>query len=296
MAYRKSGTRAARRPTRRTNRRRYSAKKNYSRPTKKMIRRVTSRRRLLNITSQKKRDNMMPVITDWKGEAPISGPATLNGSGRTTMIWCATQRDRATPPYVDNPESARTSKSIFLRGLREFSILRTSSPDAWRWRRIVFTVKGLGAYMPADARFSVETNVQGWSRALTDFSGVASTPARNAMEALIFAGDAGKDWASVFTAKVDRTRVTPLLDKTRILRTGNQQGSYFKNKMWLPVNKSLVYVDEESGNNMLEASLSTLGRPGIGDIYVVDLFDCSTGNSASTLLFEPEATLYWHER
>jgi len=239
---------------------------------------------------------MMPVTTDWTGQTPIPGPAVLNGAGRSTILWCPTQRDRASTPYIDNSEHARTSKSIFLRGVREFASIRTNSPDAWRWRRIIFSVKGIFVYLPVQSRFSVETSDQGWSRAIPDYSGSASTTARNALEALIFAGEAGKDWASVFTAKVDHSRITPLFDKTRILRSGNQQGSYFKNKLWLPVNKTLLYADEESGNNVQDGSLSAVSRQGVGDIFIFDLFDCSTQNSASTLTFEPEATMYWHER
>lgn len=239
---------------------------------------------------------MMPVSIDWTGQAPISGPATLLGGGRTTMLWCPTQRDRATAPYADNSENARTSKSVYLRGLREFSILKTNSPDPWRWRRIIFTAKGINAVLPANSRFAVETNDQGWTRAMADYSGSAAAPSRNALEGLVFAGEGLKDWQSPFTAKVDRTRITPLFDKTRILRSGNQQGNYFKNKMWLPLNKTLVYSDEEAGNDVQQGLLSTIGRQGMGDLFVLDLFDCSTSNNASALQFEPEATLYWHER
>ena len=66
--------------------------------------------------------------------------------------------------------------------------------------------------------------------------------------------------------------------------------------MWLPINKTLVYSDEEAGNDINQGQLSTLGRQGLGDVFVLDLFDCSTANNASSLVFEPEATLYWHER
>ena len=123
----------------------------------------------------------MPVTVDWQGQAPISGPAILTGGGRTTMLWCATQRDRANTPYADNSENARTARSIYLRGLREFSILRTNSPDAWRWRRIVFAVKGISAVLPIGSRFAAETNDQGWTRAMADYSGSASSNSRNSL-------------------------------------------------------------------------------------------------------------------
>ena len=63
------------------------------------------------------------------------------------------------------------------------------------------------------------------------------------------------------------------------------------------MNHNLVYGDDEVGGQEATTLFSTEGKAGMGDYYVVDLFQPSFGAGESdTLYFRPQATLYWHER
>lgn len=63
------------------------------------------------------------------------------------------------------------------------------------------------------------------------------------------------------------------------------------------MNKNLTYDDDENGGDLQSNFLSTLGKRGMGDYWVIDIFGAAPGATAgSTLVFAPEASLYWHEK
>lgn len=237
---------------------------------------------------------MPPVQTDFNGTVTGTGGRTIGGDGRVTTIWCANQRDRVDAGIDPTSEAIRSSKSIFFRGVKEQVVLRTNTSVSWRWLRIVFAIKGLEAFIPA-IKTGVETN-NGWARALVDLSSSGAGTIRNGLESLLFEGGGGTDWVSPFSAKVDSSRVTLLYRHMRLLNSGNNNGRYFKHNQWLPVNKNIVYNDDEAGQDTNDATKSVLSKPGMGDIYFVDFFECSSGSATDSLIFEPQATIYWHEK
>ena len=91
MSYRRYAPRrrATRRPTRRPARR---TRTRYRRTTTR--RRVMSRKKILNITSEKKRDNMIPVSYTPSGGSPSPGGYTLTGNTTSFMVWNASYRAR----------------------------------------------------------------------------------------------------------------------------------------------------------------------------------------------------------
>jgi hypothetical protein len=228
---------------------------------------------------------------------------TILGSVGGTYCWRATQRDRLPNSGPDtNSVALRTSDICFMRGLKETTMLSTNSGKTWFWRRICFTAKGPtpfpGTYT---AEFAVETATEGWVRYVSNLRGSTANPdpwvaSRNAMTALLFRGSRGIDWLDPHNAKVDTTRIRVMYDKSRMLRSGNSDGTMHRFRQWFPMNKTLVYDNDESAEGETNGSISVSGPAGMGDYYIVDFIDCAGGSPSDTITFLPQATLYWHER
>ena len=266
-----------------------------------------SRKRILNITTKKKHDTMIAYgnlasdSTDGTATWHL-GQQILKG-GRTYIIpWIATARDLTAFPSgntnISANVAARTATTCYMRGLKERIQVQTNNGTPWQWRRICFKMKGDGVYRLQDAdtqRMWRETS-SGWMRAVTDFGRAGTTSAQN-INILLFQGAQGTDWSSYFTAKTSSERVSVCYDKTRIISSGNASGVMRNYNEWHPMNRNLVYDDDESGAEETTEPVSTDGNQGMGDYYVVDYISAGTGGSTTDLLsFEPQATLYWHEK
>ena len=113
----------------------------------------------------------------------------------------------------------------------------------------------------------------------------------------LFDGVAGVDWSNLLLAKVNSTHVTPLFDVTRSIASGNGYGVIKRFHLWYPINKRLVYNDEESGESLATSYWSVPSKSGIGDVFIFDVFAPNIeGTSSDYLTFDPNCTLYWHER
>ncbi len=127
------------------------------------------------------------------------------------------------------------------------------------------------------------------------YNRAGTTDAAN-INGLVFKGVANVDWVDPFVAKVDTQRVTLKYDHTRVFSSGNQQGKFFQDSRWYPMNKNLLYNNDENGESEIDATFSTFAKPGMGDYYVMDIFDAASGAVGDVLQFRPEATIYWHEK
>lgn len=294
MAY---GSRPRRRSRRSFARRRPVARRVRRMPYRKRSfrpKRGMSRRRVLNISSNKKRDNMAPfAATGATGVTGAIGPALVPGNTGGVYLWCATARDRLSGVGDPNASSVRTTDSTYMRGLKEKIFFQTNTPASWRWRRICFEIKNSFTFT-----HDLESS-NGWTRYLWNSAGTART---TDITTLIFEGAQNVDWIDVFTAKVDTSRVKIHRDFTRVLSSGNQNGKFFQDNRWYAMNKTLLYANDENGEAESSDKYASNGRFGMGNYFVVDFFDCTDtsvdGSSAatSTLAFRPEATLYWHEK
>jgi len=235
---------------------------------------------------------------------PANGGYLVTGAGGggygnvTSLIWAATARDQSsTAPNVSH-QSERTAKDCYMRGLKEHMTVYTSDGIPWLWRRICFTQRGNGelfgqTYIPA-----LETS-NGIQRTMVNISSANATDvaAFNRLRAILFKGEEGKDWANIIAAPVDRQRVTVKSDVTTTISSGNSNGIYRKYSRWYPMNQTLVYSEDESGDINTNSALSTTANVGMGDYYVIDFFQPGVGATSSNVLtFEPSSTLYWHER
>lgn len=291
----------------RTPRRSYAKKRTY----RKSASRGMTKKRILNLTSRKKRDTMLPVSQASASATPAPGAYTVtsapgNGGVTTIFPWVSTARDNSTA--LNGPEngtifdaSTRTATTCFMRGLKETIEIQTSSGLPWQWRRVCFTTKdpantlgtGLGGIS------GVYENSNGFQRLVynTTSGAGADALALTTLRNIMFKGALNVDWLDYFTAPIDTARVTLKFDKTRTIASGNASGCIKKYPCWHSMNHNLVYDDDEVGSVENANYYSVSSKAGMGDYYVVDFFQPGKGaTSSDQLSFEPQATLYWHEK
>lgn len=266
-----------------------------------------SKRAILNITSRKKRDTMR-ISTNITAASQMGSTtfaptdAIIIGGTKTSspIIWCATARDNSLTNTGGNvgtiiAEATRTATSCFMRGVKEVVQIQVSDGAPWLWRRICFTYKGLNAAMPAIGGFQLffeQSN--GFTRCVNM---TPNNTYKDTLEGLLFKGIRNSDWLDAMTAPIDTRRVTVKYDKTRTLASGNEQGMIRKFNLYHPMNKTIVYDDDEAGGGENIQYFSVQDKAGMGDYFIVDYFQPRIGStSAQQLAFSVEASLYWHER
>lgn len=236
------------------------------------------------------------------------GSLIVTGVSNACCLWLATarnlQRDGGLNTITDL--AARTSQTCYMRGLSEKLRIQTNSAVPWLHRRICFTVKGdafVNTYSGDSSLLTVPySDVStgggvGMQRLWQNLSVVTAPGLYGAIVGTIFRGQADKDWSDTFTAPLDTTRITVKYDRTFTYSSGNQAGFVKRVNMWHPMNKNLVYDDDENGETNTTSYRSTEGKAGMGDYYVLDFFTPAGGRAADDLLqVNSDTTLYWHEK
>lgn len=224
--------------------------------------------------------------------------AVLTGGSNEeyALAWCASARTTNTGinPGTPDDEATRTKSTCYIRGLKESIEIQVNNGLPWQWRRILFTVKGRAEFWNVGSNiYMANLTSNGYRRTVNEIFG--STKAD--MYSILFKGTQGTDWNDPLTALVDTSRATILYDRTHSLASGNDRGFIRNYQKWHPVNKNIVYDDDQIGGDNEADLFSTLGKPGCGDIMVLDLFRPRGGSVISDQLsLRPQATLYWHER
>ena len=67
----------------------------------------------------------------------------------------------------------------------------------------------------------------------------------------LFEGAGNVDWADVNSAKVDTRRIDLHYDKTITINSGNSSGVFRTYRRWHPMNKNLVYDDDQDGGKWI---------------------------------------------
>jgi len=272
-----------------------------------------TKRRILNTTAIKKRDTMLcytnsTSATQQGGAIYSQAAAVINGglpdSTCAAFLWNSTARDNTISPGISGNRfttATRTSTTPFMVGLSENIEIQCNTGMPWQWRRICFTMKG-ASLVPTStasgANFAnyAETSA-GWLRLMNQVPG---NPGGDPMYSLMFSlfkGQINSDWNDPMTAPTDNSRLTIKYDKTITLASGNEDGFIRKYKRWHPMKKTLVYNDDEQGGGEVGSPTSSLGKAGMGDYYVLDLFRARQGSATTDqLTVRPESTLYWHEK
>lgn len=307
-SYRRAGrksTRSRRRPARSTRRpRRYAGRKRTYR------KRPMTKRSILNVTSEKKRDKMLQITNSTASSQSGSGtfvpqPALITGGSANVaaFVWCATARDNtrsstATQPGNKFDQSTRTSSSCYMVGLKETIELQCADGLPWQWRRICVTMKGTGTFAG-----TLNTSTSTFYTALETSNGFARVlnqilaGDRAGFYGTLFQGQQDVDWQDPMTAKIDNERLSVKYDKTLTLASGNDDGMIRKYSRYHPMGHNLEYNDDESGGTMTAGQFSVTSKKGMGDYWVIDLFRPRVGSTSSNqMLFATESTLYWHEK
>lgn len=267
-----------------------------------------SKRRILDVTSRKKRNGMQTVTTSGAAGTPITpayGPTFVNGVDGGFFLWCATAQSNlgASAPYPISADAGRTSDLAYMRGLSEHIRIQTSSPAPWFHRRICFTSRSalfrsgvdssptntVTAFYDDQAR-----GVQRWAQNMANNNAPNTLTGWNSV---IFKGAEGVDWSDRIIAPLDSARIDVKFDKTWTLMSGNSVGVVKERKLWHPMNKNLQYDEDEAGTTEGSAYFSVQDKRGMGDYYVVDIIQAGTGATTSDLMrLTFNSTLYWHER
>lgn len=242
-------------------------------------------------------------------QAIANNSATVNGANQGFFVWGSTMRDltlfNGSIGSVGQ-ESTRTSTACYMRGLFENIRVQTSSSQPWIWRRVCFKIRGpevpFFTYNTTDtplqnSNLPYYENSNGINRLWLNqnVNGVGNTISNE--YGIMFKGVRFTDWNDPITAALDNRRIDVAYDRTRIIQSSNANGIIRDYKLWHPMNKTLVYDDDESGDVENTNNFSVRDKRGMGDYYVVDLVSGGAGATSTDLIsFNSNSTLYWHEK
>lgn len=301
-----------------------------------------TKRSILNTTSIKKRDVLLPTTNaGLDPDVPSEAMPAIFLPNRLTpprtpaytfcIPWIPTYRLPVQNASTNTYKSSMTTGTPYMKGLSENITISVTGGVPWQWRRICFTYKGNRLYQPFSQPSGVpddpaiydplkffkntyenETAIFRPVFDLASYYGEPSNPRTSVPYALaqlytfLFQGTSSQfndnvtesDWINVMTAKTDNREVTVKYDKTVTLASGNEEGIQRNYKRYHPMEKTLVYDSYEQGNDTGYFPYSTGSKPGMGDYYIVDFFQAryAAGEDAGNLIFDPRATIYWHEK
>jgi len=243
------------------------------------------------MTAEKKRDTMLSGAGSNTGVSPgtANGYDMASGNQRYCFYWTATGRNRT---GVVN-SATRNATTVFMKGLKENLTLETNNGQAWRWRRICFTMKrgpnSLVNWSAANGviRTIVPINLSSLAADITLWT---------SLKDYVFRGAEGSDWRDLLIAPTDNIRVDIKYDKTRVIKSGNSNGTQINPRMWHGMNKNLTYDDDESGAVTASQPYSVPDKRGMGDYHILDMFDSVGLATDGVLTFDVNSTLYWHEK
>lgn len=192
--------------------------------------------------------------------------------------------------------ATRTAQSCYMIGLSEKIEIQVNTGAPWLWRRICFNFKpGPAGIAAATDAFTEDVLTSNGQRRVVNHYGTTNT--NNVYFDLLFKGQYNTDWIDPMEAPTDNLRTTIKYDKTVTIASGNERGMIRTYYRYHPMNNTIVYNDDESGGDEGSGSRSVDSKAGMGDYYVLDLFQAQVGATASDqLAFRPQATLYWHEK
>uniref|UniRef100_A0A8A4XDA5 Putative capsid protein n=1 Tax=Turdus naumanni Genomoviridae sp. TaxID=2814955 RepID=A0A8A4XDA5_9VIRU len=273
-----------------------------------------STRALLNKTSRKKRNTMLQYAntSTVNGNSVTIGPGPLVVNGNAAVcLFSPTAMDilnGSGSAGSITEQAVRTSTTAYMKGFSEHIRIQTSSGLPWFWRRITFCAKRptiFNQFNPADlaptqrnsGNTSFVDTTNGMERLYFNQIINNAGNTQNAWYSVLFKGENGKDWNDVLSAPVDTSRVDLKSDRSITIKSGNAAGTVRDFKFYYPMNKNLVYDDDESGDAQTSSYLSVQDKRGMGDYYILDFFFTGTGGATTDLLqLTSTSTMYWHEK
>ncbi|AUM62003.1 capsid [uncultured virus] len=262
----------------------------HKRRTTRPRRAFTGRKRLLNITSEKKWDDMPQYYTDALGDH-TQGSITFTATNR--FLFLASAR----PLYfgISAKDNNRQSKETFAVGYKERIEIDVENAQQWRWRRIAFRFVGdpfVGTGTAASVPF-YDNPTAGMTRNLNTMN----LAQLNTVQGIIYEGTQGVDWFDERVAKVDRRRINLISDSTMHLKGFNDQSHSHTFNRWYGVRKRLVYNDVQDGKTVAGTNyVSVQDNKSCGDVYIYDYFYNTAGDIGEPIQVTFQGRWYWHER
>ncbi|WGD01124.1 MAG: capsid protein [Genomoviridae sp.] len=294
-SFRRTGRSYRRRGNARTSRGRTSGRGGYNRRRYTGRRRKMTSRRVRDIASRKKYDTIFGATTN---DVQSTGQANIF-AGTNYFMWCPTWRQRRT---ASTDEHVRANQEVFMRGIKDrimvsatFSLIHRRV-CFWSHRRI------------DDARPFVFDN--------PDVIDAPSYQRRNLVALYpnldeeifeyLFKGTVGFDYSenSRWDTPLDNKRVKVVYDKQYTITPnyaapdGAQFGKTLTRKLWHPINRKVLYDDDEEGADVNGSGWSAQTPESLGNYYVLDIFSTGQyieGSNDQVGTYMPESTTYWHE-
>lgn len=294
-SFRRTGRSYRRRGNARTSRGRTSGRGGYNRRRFTGRRRKMTSRRVRDIASRKKYDTIFGATSN---DVQSTGQANIF-AGTNYFMWCPTWRQRRT---ASTDEHVRANQEVFMRGIKDrimvsatFSLIHRRV-CFWSHRRI------------DDARPFVFDN--------PDVIDAPSYQRRNLVALYpnldeeifeyLFKGTVGFDYSenSRWDTPLDNKRVKVVYDKQYTITPnyaapdGAQFGKTLTRKLWHPINRKVLYDDDEEGADVNGSGWSAQTPESLGNYYVLDIFSTGQyieGSNDQVGTYMPESTTYWHE-
>lgn len=208
---------------------------------------------------------------------------------------------------IVSQEAARTATICYMKGLSEHIRIETNTGNPWFHRRICFTSRDPTFLLRNSSDASGTERDQIASGVFENSAGNQRLAANMVIDTLsqtylaqkgvIFKGAEGVDWDDLIIAPVDTARIDVKFDKTFIYKSGNERGILREQKLWHPMNKNLVYDDDQSGATQITADQSVRDKRGMGNYHVLDIFSQgASGATTDRLSVRYNSTMYWHEK
>lgn len=321
MAFR--SRRSYRRPLRRTTRRvgssrpyRFRSRRSYGPLRRTRFRRPGfARRRILNVSSKKKKDTLLTAIRS-PGDTIVDSVVQFNvpalGFTPHVFIFSPSMRYKRSFDSDLPTDMSREDDEIYYVGFGERLRFATSDSSDWRWRRIVFSAyihqvwefPTTGAPIQAEYPISNgEADTGGYRRvfqrvepASSATDPVKATFIRGQLYYHLFRGTQNSDWSNPMTAPINTQKVHVYHDRLTRIASNSDAGAQLITKRWHPIRKNMIFDDQEFGKENLSLPYAGSSRRGIGDVYVVDMFQCVNDSEGVDLSIGTDATTYWHER
>jgi len=247
-----------------------------------------TRRRILNITAEKKQDTMISL-------SAIS-PITIGGyvGPSAQLLFCPTYRNRVSDDSGNNedPTAGRTAQHTYAKGIREKIFFTTNGASPIRWRRIIFSTKSqLPGVDVNKYQFVSGAGVRSRPMLALDGTSIAN------LQIECFEGKPATDYIGSLDGKLDPDRVTIHSDTHRVINPGNASGNTRIINTYTPLERSLTYGDAEAGNESTSSPYAELRGKGLGNVFIWDIFESVVTTSPETQVqVLPNTTYYWHEK
>lgn len=273
---------------------------------------------MINMLSKKKRDTMLSSAPSGVNPppggiasgtsiiiSPVTGTSNLFETGVHSFLFCPSQKTLT--PSNATYTAQRTNTYCYYKGFAETFTFLPNDNSVWWHRRIVFSSRrryaeenqitsGSNVLAPAASAGGVSR------RKYLDMSESTGTDGFADIQALIvadvFRGTLDVDFVDPLRAKLDKSQITVHSDRLVTLKSTNDVPNPRVVKHYTPINKTVVYDDTEQGVSIQPSQYSVMGKSGIGNLYILDFFECPVPNdtTTTTLNLSSQMTAYWHEK